>query len=190
MATTAGNVLMGACTVYLGDYSTGTGTSGTADVGHTNGPVEWNPAFTNAEVNSERQMGPIKMAPTGSKYTVKVPMLETTLDFVRVATRQAAAQLTTTTLTTGTVEKLLLGNPTEQYHRLVLTGPGPTVNGISTTRNTRFWKAMVESVGPLVAGKAVPTVAEITFAVMADDSQVTTGTAATGVYGEIADVAA
>jgi len=183
MAQTAANVLIGACTVSVGDYTTGTATTAMVDVGHTNGPVEWTPAFTNTEVGSEQQMGPVKIVPASQKITVKVPMLETNVSNLRIALRQASGMLATTT----SGGNLGIGNAVEQYHRLTFVASGP-VGGLA--RTITFWKAMVEGVGPLVMGKAVPTVAEITFSCLADTTQTTTGTGTSinGLYGKYVDV--
>src|SRR5881628_3615139 len=114
MATDATKILVGAGVVSIGDYVSGGGAGTLVDVGHTKAPITIAPAFTDYLVKSERAIGIIKQVPTDLVVTIKVDMMEGTLDHWLIAFRQPSANLS------GTLPNMTLrvGIPVEVYHQV------------------------------------------------------------------------
>lgn len=169
MATSTANTLIGAGTVSIGDWVTAGGAGSLTDVGHTNAPIDVTHAFEDHETKSERAKGTIKRTPMDMTVTVKVPMLEATLEHWRILSRQAAANLT------GTPPDLTLrvGQPVAQYHQMTIVGPGL---GSGSVRTVTLWRAIVMEVGPIQFAKGGDMVFDVTFGILEDD---TLGTADT-----------
>lgn len=170
MATTDGNVLIGAATVSIGAWVSAGGAGSLTDVGHTKDPSTIGVAHENYEQPSESQMGPVKIVPTKMGITVKIPILECTPDLLAIAMRQATANVTGT----APNKTVLIGDPVEQYHQIMLVskGPGSTTQG---TRTITIWKAQVTNVGEWAHGKAVPQAPDITLTLLKDNTVTTNG---------------
>lgn len=160
MATDSTNVYVGAATVSLGAYVSNAGAGSLTDVGHTKAPVELAPEFENYDVSSERVFGILKSVPIGASYTLKVPMMECTLEHLRVATRQASTQLNNTTST------LAVSDPQEQYHQITCAITDATAG----TQTLTLWKCQVASMEPVPFAKGDSQVYNVTFRVLYDDS--------------------
>jgi hypothetical protein len=111
MAADSNNILIGAATVYI---------SGT-DVGYTKGGVKiiFNPTYV--DVKADQAVGTIKKARADETIRVMVPMLEPTLNRVRIAFDQPASNLSGSTLLLGYNNSCLVNQ-----HQLILTGVGPS----------------------------------------------------------------
>lgn len=166
MATDATKVITGAGTFSIGAYVTAGGAGSLVDVGYSNAPFELTPEFENTEIESENQQGVIKSVPTKTGYTLKVPILESDPEHLRIALGQPAANLTGT----APDETLRVGDRTEQYHQGTLA-----TSGIGTTgaRTFTFWKLQILSMDPIQIGKAVAQMYNAVFRVMPDTSVTT-----------------
>lgn len=142
MAQNADNILIGAANIYIDDYvAAGSPVASPTEVGHTRGPVTVTPAFTDYEIKSEQAASTIRRFPTDFTVTVKVPMIEATLDHWREALRQPSGNLTGDGSSTDKV--LLVGLAQEQYHQVKILGPGL---GSAGTREIWIWKGIVTEV--------------------------------------------
>lgn len=138
------------------------------DAGHTKGPTTLSVAYTDYEIATEQSFGTIRKVPISAAVKVKVLMDEATLANLRVAFRQASAQLT------GTAPNatLLVGNINEQYHQvqIITKGTGSTTQA---TRTITIWRCIVENVAEISFGKQPEQTFEITFTCLYDDSVAT-----------------
>jgi hypothetical protein len=164
---TSTNILIGPATFSIGDYPAAgnppVNTPSYVDVGHTKGPTEYAPNFSDYEVKSEQAYGVVKKVPLEAAFTVKVPILEATVTHLRYAFRNPSTQVT------GTPPNVTFAitKPSEQYHSIRLAGPGLGTNKI---RTVYFWKCIVTEVAPISVAKADTQSFQITFTVLYDDS--------------------
>ena len=168
MATNTGNIAIGQATVSVGAYVAAGGAGSLTDVGHTKGPTTLNVTGNDYSIATEQSFGTIRKVPISASVKVKVMMDEATLDNLRVAFRQASAQLTGT----APNKTLLVGNITEQYHQvqIVTKGAGSTT---PATRTITIWRAIVESVEEIAYGKSAEQTFAVTFDCLYDDSVAT-----------------
>ncbi len=178
MAVSTANILVGAATVSIGDYVTAGGAGTLTDVGHTNGPVTLAPTFSDFEVKSERAFGTLKRIPLDATYKLKIPLMEATLEHMRIVNRQAAAQLTGTPPN----EILALSDPQEQYQQISIVGPGL---GTTSLRTITLWRCIVAELGEIQFAKGEKVVFDVTFDVLYDDSVAAPLTK--GFYGNVTD---
>src|SRR3990172_2286241 len=170
MATNSANILMGPAIVSLAPWisNPAAGSPGYVDLGHTMAPPAFTPNFTDVEIKSEQAFGVIKKVPVDATYTVKIQLLESTIDPALLAMlRQAASKRFGTTPNFG----VYVGAPTEQYHVLKAEGQiAGTGLGTNFKRRWRFWKLIVSTLGDVKMAKAEPVMFDVTFTALYDDS--------------------
>lgn len=181
MAQTAANILIGAATVYLDTYeSAGSEASPATEVGHTNGPTTFSPTFQDYEVKSEQALATIKRVPIDFGMTVKVPIIEATLEHMQKILRQPSANLTGDGSATPKV--LLIDSPTEVYYQVKLAGPGL---GNAGTREVVLWRCIVTELAEIQLAKSQEQVLMVTLQALYDDTVSTDGK-----FGKITDAEA
>jgi len=163
MATNTANVKIGAAAVSIGAYVTAGGAGSLTDVGHTKSGTTLAPSFNDYDSKSEQAFGTLKKVPQDGSIKLKVHMMEATLELLRVAMRQAAANLT------GTPPNLTLrvGPFIEQYHQIQVAVPGV---GTTQARTLTLWRGSVESVAEIPYAKGAEQAYEVTFDCLWDDS--------------------
>lgn len=169
MATTTGNIAIGAAQVLVGAYVTAGGAQGTmVDVGHTKGPTTLNVTGNDYAIATEQSFGTIRKIPISASVKLKVLIDEATLANMRIAFRQATGQLS------GTAPNatLLVGNITEQYHQIQVVTKG-TGAITPATRTITIWRAIIESVAEIPFGKSGEQTLEATIDCLYDDSVAT-----------------
>jgi len=163
MATDTSKVFAGAAVVSIGDWVTAGGAGSLTDVGHMKGPVSLTPSFEDYEIKSERAFGTLKRVPISGSLKLALDLQEITVEHLRVAFRQPAAN----TAGTSPDERLLIGDFAEQYHQITVV-----VNGAGTTgvRTMTLWKGFVESLGAIPFAKGEEQHLPLTFDCLYDDS--------------------
>ena len=170
MAQTDANVLVGAATVYYGDYVTNAGAATFTEFGHTSGPVEIAKEAEYYEPESEQSLGPVLSKIQKLSFTIKVPAMEATPKLLAILAEQD-----TTTQVTGTApnQTVAIATPEVNYYQLKIVGTGP---GTNATRTVTAWKCKVIAAEPIQFGRAAFQSYNMTFRVYRDSSITTTTT--------------
>jgi hypothetical protein len=170
LATNTNQIAIGVATVSIGAYFTAGGAGSLTDVGHTKGPTTLSIAYEDYELVTEQSFGPLRNIPISAKVNVKAMMNEATLDNMRVAARQATAQLSGS----APNKTLLVGNINEQYHQIQIVTKGPAgAAGVASTRTITIWRGIVRNVEEISYGKQPEQTFTVTIACMFDDSVAT-----------------
>jgi len=158
MAGTVDNIIVKNATMIVAAYGVAEG-SGT-DLGALEGGVAISDAKEMKEISADCFLGPVIIALTGKKMTVKLSMAEASLENLRLAMGQAAGQLVTTKLSIG-------ADSDTQYLTLYINGDG--VSG--GTRKYTFYKAVYTGTGSHAYKKGAVALVEAEFTVLEDTSK-------------------
>lgn len=166
MAQNSANILIGNALVYIDDYvAAGSEVGSPTEVGHTKAATTFTPAFTDYEIKSEQAFSTIKRVPTDFSATVKIPVMEVTLETMLKALRQPSGNISGDGSASDKV--LRVGVPQEVYYQVRISGPGLGDGG---TRDIFIWKGIVTEVDELGVGKDQEQLLAMTIQAVYDDS--------------------
>lgn len=169
MAQTDGNVLVGAATVFYGDYVTNAGAATFTEFGHTSGPVEIAKEAEYYEPESEQSLGPVLSKIQKLSFTIKVPAMEATPALLAILAEQESTQVTGT----APNQTVAIATPDVNYYQLKIVGVGP---GTLAVRTVTAWKCKVVAAEPIQFGRGQFQSYNLTFRVYRDSSITTTTT--------------
>jgi hypothetical protein len=165
-------IALGGATVSLGPWVANNGATTMTDVGHTKAATELNVAYEDYPIESEQSFGPLRKSPISATVKVKIPMLHSDGENMRIALRQTSSQLSGSV---GT-QTLLVGVITEQYHRVTVQAKG-VASSASTAFSTRLvtiYRGIVDGLDAIPYGKRAEQAFVVSLHCLYDDSMTTT----------------
>lgn len=172
----ATKILVGGAQVKIGGYAADAAAASSpalATFGHTLTPTEFGFSFTDFDVITEQSIGRVKSVPQDADYTLKVELAQNDTEAMLIATRQLAANLTSSAL------NLAFNDPVEVYYQVAIVGVGYGATKVDTYV---FWKCQISTTGPIPFAKAGVQKLTMTIKIFRDDSVVTTPLTK-GLYG-------
>jgi hypothetical protein len=169
----AARILVGGAQVKIGAYVADAAAGSLLTFGHTLTPTEFSFGFTDFDVITEQSQGRVKSVPQDADYQLKLEVAQNDTEAMLIATRQAAANLTSAGL------NLAFNDPVEIYYQVALVGVG---YGSTKVDTYTFWRVQVKTTGPIPFAKAGVQKLTMTLGIFRDDSVVTTPLTK-GLYG-------
>lgn len=167
MAGDRDKIVVGAhATFSIGAYVTAKGAGSLTDVGFTGDGVSFKATVEHKMVEVDQHLAPIRAVPIKREYELKIRLLETQMEHLRVLLGQPAANLT------GIFpdETLVVDDDAaEQYHQIALVDTGL---GTTKVRTSTFWRAFVKDLAEIPIKKDEMKFLEATFGILKE----TTGT--------------
>lgn len=152
------NVLIGApATFKIGAYVDSKGAATLADAGFTLGGVTFDPTVEFHEVEVDQYLAKLSAVPKKRDAEIKVKLVEATLENLRIALGQPAANLT------GTAPDLTLlmdASAGEAYHQIQFVGPGVGTTG---SRTITAWRTYVKQMTGYAMMKDEKQIIDLTF---------------------------
>lgn len=162
-------IAIGGATVKIGGWVANKGVSTLTDVGHTKAPTTMSVTYEDYPINSEQSFGPLRKIPISATIKVKVPMLQSDGENVRMALRQDTGNLSGAAPTQIT----LVGAMAEQYHRVTIETKGIAASGglgAYGTRTVTLWRCIVDGLDEVPFGKSGEQALVMSLHVLYDDT--------------------
>lgn len=163
---TTANTLFGAPTsISIGPWVTAKGAGTLVEIGHTKGGVSIKHSIENHEMEVDDILTPHRAIPIKTGYEIKFTMAEVTLENLRIALSQPAANLTGTPPDEILAVDGNLGG--EVYNQVELVGPGLGTTGV---RTIVIWRAVIKEVAEILWNKIDDRVYEVTLLILYEET--------------------
>ncbi len=147
-------------TFNIGAYVTAKGAGTLVDVGFTQDGVSFKPTVEHKMVEVDQHLAAIRAVPMKREYEIKVKILESQMEHLRVAMGQPDANLTGA----PPDETLDIDDDAgEQYHQISLVGTGL---GTTKVRTLTFWRCFIKDVAEIAMKKDEVAFIELTIGVL------------------------